>query len=146
MTTYIEGMNELEKSIRKLGNMKQSDVTMPAKKGANVALKDAKSNAPQKTGQLKKGIVLQGEKSRNKGKKVYQVTFDSSMNSVFQKTSKNKKGSAYYPASQEYGFILRDGQKKQGLNFMKRSLEDNSSEIQKVIITEMSKKIDKALR
>lgn len=58
---------ELQKNLEKLGKVPQKHVTAAAKKGMNIVLKDAKANAPYDTGQLKKGMILQGEKSRYKG-------------------------------------------------------------------------------
>ena len=141
----IEGMKELQKSIKKLGQVPQKCVTPAAKKGMNIALKSAKKNAPEDTGELKAGMKLIGEKSRTKGKKVYQVVFDRSKNDIFQKKNKEGKVTGYYPASQEYGFFARNGRYIPGFHFMKRSMEDNRGAITKKIVNEMSKNIDKAL-
>lgn len=54
----IEGMKELQKSIKKLGQVPQKCVTPAAKKGMNIALKSAKKNAPEDTGELKGGMKL----------------------------------------------------------------------------------------
>ena len=140
----MEGMKELQKSIKKLGEVPQKCVTPAAKKGMNIALKAAKPLTPVEEGNLKKGLKLKGEKSRLKGKKVYQVTFSSSMNDIFVKVSKDGKRS-YYPASQEYGYFAKNGRYIPGFHFLKKSLSNNSSSITKKIIYEMSKNIDKAL-
>lgn len=141
----IEGMKEIERSLRKLGKVPQKHVTSSAKKGMNVSLKDAKANAPYDTGQLKKGIVLKGEKSRYKGKKIYRVVFDRSMNDVFQKKNKEGKVTGYYPVSQEYGFFAKNGRYIPGYRFISDSLTDNVSKIEKTIVTTMKKKIDKEI-
>lgn len=145
MKVKIDGMKELQKSIKKLGQVPQKCVTPAAKKGMNIALKSAKKNAPEDTGELKGGMKLIGEKSRTKGKKVYQVVFDRSKNDIFQKKNKERKVTGYYPASQEYGFFARNGRYIPGFHFMKRAMEDNSGAITKKIVNEMSKNIDKAL-
>ena len=59
--------------MKKLGKVPQKHVTSSARKGMNVSLKD-RANAPFDP--LKKGIVLKGERSRTKAKKVYRVVFD----------------------------------------------------------------------
>lgn len=142
----IEGMKELQKSMKKLGQVPQKSVTTASRKGMNVALKSARQNAPQgDTGQLKSGMKLVGEKSRSKGKKVYQVVFDRSKNHIFQKKNNEGKITGYYPASQEYGFFARNGRYIPGYHFMKKAMEDNSGAITKKIVDEMSKSIDKAL-
>ncbi len=138
----IEGMKQLEKSIKKLGKVPQKHVTTSARKGMNIVLKDAKANAPYDTGMLKKGIVLKGERSRSKGKKVYRVVFDRAMNDVFQKKNAEGKITGYYPVSQEYGFFARNGRYIPGYRFISDSLTDNVSKIEKTIVGEMKKRID----
>ncbi|MGG7058711.1 hypothetical protein ACQPUZ_10475 [Clostridium tertium] len=141
----IEGMKELERSFRKLGQVPQKCVTPAARKGMNIALRSSKQNAPEDTGALKGGMKLIGEKSRVKAKKVYQVVFDRKKNNIFQKKNKEGKVTGYYPASQEYGFFARNGRYIPGFHFMKRAMEDNSGTITRKIVSEVSKNIDKAL-
>ena len=141
----IEGMKKLEKSFKKLGKVPQKCVTPAARKGMNIALRSAKKNSPEDTGELKGGMKLIGEKSRTKGKKVYQVVFDRSKNDIFQKKNKEGKVTGYYPASQEYGFFARNGRYVPGFHFMKKAMEDNSQTIAKKIVSEVNKNIDKAL-
>ena len=138
----IEGMKELERSLKRLGKVPQKHVTSSAKKGMNIALKNAKANAPYDTGALKKGIILAGEKAKAKGKKVYRIVFDRAMNDVFQKKNAEGKVTGYYPVSQEYGFFARDGRYIPGFRFIRDSLTDNVSKIEKTIVGEMKKKID----
>lgn len=150
----VEGMKELQKSLKKLGKVPQKHVTSSAKKGMNIVLKDAKANAPYDTGSLKKGIILKGEKSKYKAKKVYQVIFDPAMNDVFQKPvenvgesgSPNAKNPAYYPFSQEYGFFARNGRYIPGYRFIHNSLADNAQKMEKTIVDTMKKKIDEEIR
>lgn len=138
----VEGMKELEKSLKKLGKVPQKHVTASAKKGMNISLKDSRANAPYDTGMLKKGIVLKGERSRYKGKKVYRVVFDRAMNDVFQKKNKEGKVTGYYPVSQEYGYFAKNGRYIPGYRFIRDSLTDNVSKIESTIVSEMKKKID----
>lgn len=150
----VEGMKELQKSLKKLGKVPQKHVTSSAKKGMNIVLKDAKANAPYDTGSLKKGIILKGEKSKYKAKKVYQVIFDPAMNDVFQKPvenvgesgSPNAKNPAYYPYSQEYGYFARNGKYIPGFRFIHNSLADNAQKMEKTIVDTMKKKIDEEIR
>jgi HK97 gp10 family phage protein len=142
----IEGMKELEKAIKKLGQVPQKAVTPAARKGMNIAIKDAKVKAPVDTGELKQGIKLIGEKSRSKGKKVYRIVFDRAKNNVFQKKNKEDKVTGYYPVSQEYGFFARNGRYIPGYHFVEKGLTQNASKIEKTIVDEMSKRIDKALK
>lgn len=138
----IEGMEELQKTINKLGKLPQKCVTIAARKGANIALKSAKQNAPVDSGNLRKGLVQKSEKTKTKAKKVYQVTFNAAMNDVFAKESKSGKR-GYYPASQEYGFFARNGRYIPGFHYMKKSLEENNTKIEREIVDVLSKEIDK---
>ncbi|GMG96852.1 HK97 gp10 family phage protein [Tepidimicrobium xylanilyticum] len=146
----VEGMDELEKSLKRLGKVPQKHVTASSRKAMNIVLKQSRASAPYETGALKKGIKMVGERSRQKGKKVYRIVFDRNMNHIFQKPVKNPgesghKGArkiAYYPYSQEYGFFARDGKYIPGYRFISDSLTDNVSKIEKIIVSEMKKKID----
>jgi uncharacterized protein YabN with tetrapyrrole methylase and pyrophosphatase domain len=142
----IEGMKELEKAIKKLGQVPQKAVTPAARKGMNIAIKDARINAPVETGELKSGMKLIGEKSKSKGKKVYRIVFDRAKNNVFQKKNKEGKVTGYYPVSQEYGFFTRNGKYIPGFHFAEKGLTQNGSKIEKTIVDEMGKQIDKALK
>nr|WP_312578224.1 HK97 gp10 family phage protein [Sedimentibacter sp.] len=138
----VEGMKELEKSLKKLGKVPQKHVTSTSKKAMTISLKDARANAPYETGELKKGIILKGEKSGVKAKKVYEIVFDSSMNNVFQKKNAEGKVIGYYPVSQEYGYFARNGRYIPGFRFVGDSLVDNTGKIEKTIVNTMKKKID----
>lgn len=141
----IEGMDKLEKSLKRLGQVPQKHVTSSAKKGMNIAFKEAKSKAPYDKGNLKSGIKIIGERSRIKGKKVYQIVFDREKNDIFQKKNKEGKITGYYPASQEYGFFTKNGRYIPGYHFLKKSLESKSNAIESKIIEDMKNKIEKEL-
>lgn len=142
----IEGMKELERKLKRLGDVPQKYVTSSSRKAMRIALNAAKRNAPVDTGELKSGLKMVGERSRVKGKKVYRVVFDRAKNDVFQK--KNEKGEiiGYYPASQEYGFFARNGRYIPGYHFLEKALTGNARKIEKTIVDEMMKHIDKALK
>lgn len=138
----IEGLKELERTIRKLGKLPQKCVTPAARKGARIALRAARDRAPWETGELSNGIIIKGERARKKGKKVYQVTMDPAKNDIFVKTTADGKR-YYYPASQEYGFITKDGGYVPGLHYLRNSIDDNKAEIERVTVQELAKQIDK---
>ncbi len=141
----IEGMDKLQKSLDKLGKVPQKHVSAASKKGMTISLRNSRANAPYDTGMLKKGIILKGEKSETKGKKVYRVVFDSAMNDVFQKKNKDGKVSGYYPVSQEYGFFAKNGRYIPGFRFIHDSLSENTQKIGSTIITTMKSKIDQEI-
>lgn len=153
MTIDFSDFVRLEKSIKQLGKLPQKCVTKAAKKGARIVQKEARNNSPDvnSLGYLKEGIILVGERSKKKkGKKVYQVVFDSGLNDVFQKKIKNpgkyggKNPTAYYPASLEYGFKT-GGEKgySPGFRFMRNAAEDKESETVKVITDTLINALDK---
>ncbi len=146
----IEGMEKLLKDLKRLEKVPQKHVTAAAKKGMTIALKQARADAPEETGALKRGIILYGEKSRRRrAKKVYRVVFDSRMNYAFQKPvqdpgSRGGKGQnpAYYPISQEYGYFAGKGNYIPGYRFISDALPENARGIERTIIKVMQKKID----
>lgn len=141
----IEGMKELERSLKRLGKVPQKHVTSSSRKAMNIVLKDAKATAPVDTGALKKGMKLKGERSRDKAKKVYQVIFDDKYNHIFQKKNKEGKITGYYPVSQEYGFFAKNGRYIPGYRFIHDSLADNTRKVEKKIVSEMKKRIDEEI-
>lgn len=150
----IEGMKELQRSMKKLGQVPQKHITSTSKKAMTIVKNEAKSNAPEgDTGNLKKGIVLKGEKSRYKGKKVYRIVFDPAMNNVFQKPIKKPKSrggrgrpTGYYPVSQEYGYFAGEGNYIPGYRFISDSLINNVGTIESTIVKTMKDKIDAEIR
>lgn len=141
VTFKIEGMKELQKALKKLGDVPQKHVTSSARKGMNIILKDSKANAPFDTGDLKRGIKLKGERSRYKGKKVYRVIFNEAMNDVFVKEyGKGKR--AYYPILQEYGYFAKNGRYIPGFRFIRDSLINNAEKMGNVIVIDLKGKID----
>lgn len=143
----IKGMKELEKAIKQLEKLPQKCVTKAARQGANVALRSAKGDAPQDTGLLKKSMKLVGERSKIKGKKVYQVTFDEAFNGDGEnglvKKSKITGKRAYYPASQEFGFKTRNGGYIPGYRYLRHAIEDNKQTIEQKTVEVLVKEIDK---
>ena len=139
-------MRNLQRSLKKLGQVPQKHVTASARKGMNIVLKEARVKAPYDTGALKKGMKLQGERSRYKGKKVYKIIFDPAMNHIFQKKNQAGEIVAYYPVSQEYGYFTKNGKYIPGFRFIHGSLEDNAEKMEKTIVTTMKQKIDTEIR
>lgn len=140
----IDGMKELERTIQQLGKLPQKCVTKSARLGAREVLKAAKRLAPVKTGQLKRGIRLYGEKLRGKkGKKVYQVVMNSNMNDVFVKMTKDGTKRYYYPASMEYGFRTRSGRKTMGKRFLRGAADETRITATKKMVDVLASEIDK---
>lgn len=150
-TLKLEGARELDRKLKKIGTPPQKYVTKAAKAGMRIALKATKKGGfLDQTGALRKGTKLIGEKSRLKGKKVYQVVFDRAKNDIFQKPIKNKirskSNTAYYPASMEYGYWSRAGNYIPGFHFMKHAITDNASTIERTTVKSMSNSIEEIMR
>lgn len=138
---YMEGLGDFVGVLGSMEQVPQKCVTKAAGKGATVVRKAVRGTVPVDTGALKKGIIRKGERSRTKGKKVYDLMFDPSMNDVFQKPIKNpgeaggKSPKGYYPASMEYGFLTRSKgggySYVPGYHFMRDAAEASSSPGQK---------------
>lgn len=143
--TKIEGMKKLERAIKRLGKLPQKCVTKAARSGATVALRAARANAPIDKGDLRGGIILKGERRTKLGKKVYDIMMDPAKNDIFVKMSADGKTRYYYPASQEYGFIARNGRYIPGYGFLKRSITENARPIEKRTVDVLSNEIDKEL-
>ena len=148
---------DVEKMVRtldQLGKSPQKAVSRAAQKAATKVKRAIKYGTVPvgATGNLKKAITSKGEKSRRKGRKVYDVTFDRAYNDQLQKPIKNpgeaggKNPKAYYPASQEYGFLTRSKGNGlsyvEGLHFMRRGAEQAETEARTVMMETLEKELD----
>lgn len=140
----IVGMRELERSFRELGKIPQTISTKAAKAGAQIAFKAAKQNAPVDSGDLKSGIVMKPERRVKLGKKVYDIMLDPAKNDLFVKTSADGKR-AYYPASQEYGYMTANGGYVPGFRYLRKSITENKRAIENKVVEVAGKAVDKAL-
>ena len=66
----VEGLDEVLKMIKKVGELPQKCVNKSARNGAKIAQTDAKDNAPFLTGALEESITLKAEKTKTKGKRI----------------------------------------------------------------------------
>jgi len=141
----IVGMKELERAFQRLGKVPQPAATKSSRAGGRVALRAAKALAPKDTGELEEGIIMRRERTRVKGKAVHDIMMDPAKNDVFVKTTKDGKR-YYYPASQEYGFLTRDGGYVPGYRFLRRAIDENAELIERTILEIAGKEVDKALK
>lgn len=145
----LSDFRRLSRTVEKLGGLPQKCVTKAARKGGNLVLKAVKQKAPVDTGDLKRGLRLKAEKTRTKGKKVYDIVFDAGMNDVFQKPVKNpgeaggKSRTAYYPASMEYGYFARNGRYIPGYHFMRGAAEESEGAAAGVTVQVLSDEVEK---
>lgn len=139
----------LSRTVEKLGGLPQKCVTKAARKGGNLVLKAVRQKAPADTGDLKRGLRLKAEKTRVKGKKVYDIVFDAGMNDVFQKPIQNpgeaggRSKTAYYPASMEFGYFARNGRYIPGYHFMRGAAEESEESAAGVTVQVLSDELEK---
>lgn len=137
----MNDFDKLERSIKRMERFPTRYLSGSVKKATKPILQQAKLNAPKDTGTLKDAIILKREKARP-GKRVYQVTFDKGYNDKLAVMSKSGQR-AYYPASQEYGWIRRDGTKVRGKYFMRNAADRNAKGFERAVINDMMKRIER---
>lgn len=165
VTFDTSDIRRFEKSLKQLGEKATLKAAKKAaQKGSNIVGKAIRSAAPKgETGQLKKGFKKspRPEKSRLRGKFVYQYALDSAKNDIFQKPVVNvgkyggKKNPAYYPASVEYGFLTSAGgglaykpgkasvKHVEGTHFAKKAAESSAPATFQTIKRVLSEELDK---
>ena len=113
-TVQGDDLGDFDKAIRNISS------TVRSSRDGLVAI--LRSAAPSKTGALRRGIVASpaAEATAVPGKIVYDIYMDEGMNDTFVKYSRAGKR-YYYPASQEYGFKLKNGGYRPGLYYMRDS-------------------------
>lgn len=132
--------DEIDEVIRELGKV-PAGISLPLKRSAAKVAKVSKGYAPKRTGALRKGIVVKGkrERSRTKGKYVYDVWMNPKMNETFVKSSV-VGNRAYYPASMEHGFVTRSGTYYDGFHYMKTAANAVDGIYEAMLLTELNKK------
>lgn len=142
----MDDLQKLERDLKRMEKFPTTYLTGAVKKGIKPILLATQMNAPiGETGNLVRALTTIMEKSKTKGKRVAEVTFDRAYNDRLAKVSKGGKRS-YYPSSQEFGFKLRNGKKKEGLHFMRDAADMNAEKFGEIVTSEMMKKIEKAWR
>ena len=146
---------KMYKTLDAVGKAPQKALNNGTSKAAAIVKRSVKSAAPVRTGTLKRNIVTKTERSRYKGKKVRETTFrgGAEANALLQKPIKDpgilggSSPKAYYPASQEYGFLARAPgggvQYIEGKHFMRNGAEAASEPAKKTMIETMTKELDR---
>ena len=147
-TASIEtGLKDLSKLPEKNGS---AAVRNAVAKGARMVRKQSRSLAPTgNTGNLRKSLEIHKERSRKKGKAVYDIRFSPKYNEFLQKPIKQpgkyggKNPYAYYPSSMEFGFITAKREKADGFHFMKVARDSISSAAKDATIKDLWEQIEK---
>lgn len=133
--TEVIGIDEVIELLKDVEKVSIRSVTKAAKVGAKIARDDARANAPVDTGQLKRGIKMKLERKRTQGKRVYSIGFygKSGKGEEFVKYSKSGKRS-FYPVSQEYGWVDKNGKRHEGKKFLRNAIDKNREQINRVVL------------
>lgn len=147
-----ESLKELQTALEQLARADKQTAYRAVLPTAEGLLRRVKNAAPVDTGNLRRGLVLVAEHNRPQGKQAMQVVPTSRMNSVFQRqvirpgrsaSGKKRRTTAYYPASQEYGFATRSGGYVPGRHYMADSMRTGSAAMEKQIIHSLNTELDK---
>lgn len=139
----IEGYKSLQKSLDGLGKLPTKCVTKAVRKGGNAVMRAVKANAPVDSGTLKRAIKLKLEKSRKKGKRVVEVTYNPADTDLLAGVSPGTGKRYYYPASQEYGYFTRDGGYVPGYHFMRNAAAEENGTFNGLVIETLTSEVDK---
>lgn len=146
---------KMYRTLDKVGASPQKALNKGTSKAAVIVKRTIKGIVPVKTGTLKRNIVTKTEHSSRRGKKVRETTFKggTEANALLQKPIQHpgilggKSKKAYYPASQEYGFLARAPgggiQYVEGKHFMLHGAEAASGSAKEAMIETMTKELDK---
>lgn len=150
--SYVEGMDELKRQIRRIGKVPKRVISGAARAGMKAPLKEARAKAPVNKrnvptkGTLKKSIksIMEKKTKRMKYKSVYQLVFNPQFASVFKGKKIHRPGLygapkprdyGYYPLSQEFGFHTKYGYKR-GRYFIAKAIEQHQRDsLQKIVDT-----------
>ncbi len=144
MANSVTGVREVQQLLDRVGKASAKVMTASAKAGAKIVQADAKANATEDTGAMKRGIKLKAEK-RKTGKKVYRIGFygKSGKGEEFVRIYANGTKRAFYPVSQEYGWVDRNGVRHPGVKFLRNALNNNREAIKNKILETMGAAINR---
>ncbi|WEG14003.1 HK97 gp10 family phage protein [Pullulanibacillus sp. KACC 23026] len=151
----IEGLDQLINMTNQLGQVPRKVARAAARAGGQADLVAVRNAAPVgSTGNLKASLTKKEERgsASNRGKSVFDIRFNPAFNISLVKNVINpgkyggQNSRAYYPASQEYGF-LHSGPRGfvPGYNFMKKASDEDSEAVKKAMIDKAISAIDKIL-
>jgi hypothetical protein len=152
-TFSVEGITELEAQFGRIGKMKKKYLNKAAREGIDPTLQKVKSAAPTgKTGMLKKGIRKKLETPNHRNKSVYRINWNPKYSESYYKPSDGSYGGeppkAFYPYSQEYGFLNSKGTKThtRWYHFASNVLKQEEQASAKRVVDSLSHSIDEIIR
>ena len=155
LTFEHKDLFRMYKTLDKVGASPQKALNKGTSKAAAIVKRSVKGVVPVKSGNLRRNIVTKTERSSVRGKKVRETTIrgGAEANALFQKPIKElgklggKNDYAYYPSSQEYGFLASAPgggvQYIEGLHFMRSGAETAEALAKTAMIETMTKELEK---
>lgn len=143
-------LKEITDAIDAVGQGTQRAAMEAALTASAEVLADVKAAAPVREGVLRAGLVLNRERSRKKAKQAYDIWPTPRLNYHFRKQvihpGPGKRDTAYYPASQNYGYDAPYGRgpRRKGKFFMEGTMQKDSARARETILREIERKIDEA--
>lgn len=137
---------EIAAGVANLGHLPTSVVSSSSKKSATKVRRAAQGVAPKRTGTLRESITVsrRKERTRKKGKAVWDVWISSDYNAQFQRPSSGQKnGYAYVPASMNHGFTLKNGQRYEGHHFMESAAEALAEYHEDMVLSDVQAKLNR---
>lgn len=154
VTVDMRDLKEAKKTFDAMGKLPAKVVTAAARRGTTLTKKAILSSGkfPVDTGLMKKALKAKRERSRLKGKKVYDIRFDPTWNAYLQRPIQNpgeaggKSDHAYYPASMEYGFLTRS--KGGGISYFPgfHFMAEEGEAVRGEVRAEMARKFNEAIK
>lgn len=154
VTVDMKDLKEAKKTFDAMGKIPAKVVTAAARRGSTLTARAIRKSGkmPVDTGLMKKALTTKRERSRYKGKKVYEVVFDPALNAYLQRPIKNpgeaggQSAKAYYPASMEYGFLTRS--KNGGISYSPgfHFMRDEGEAVREPVKEEMARKFNEAIQ
>lgn len=152
-TFSVEGIEQLEAQFARIGKMKKKYLNKAAREGIDPTLAKVKAAAPTgKTGMLKKGIQKKLETPNHRNKSVYRMRWNPKYAEAYQKDSDGSYGGeppkAFYPYSQEYGFLNSKGTKThtRWYHFASDVLKQQESASAARVVSSLSHSIEEIIR
>jgi hypothetical protein len=151
----VEGLDELIAQIERVSKIPKRALSKAAREGMRKPLAQARKDAPEESGALKKGIksVLEKSSKRSKFKSIYQMVFDKKKTEIFKGKKIIRQGLyganppkeyGFYPVSMEYGYLVKGG-RREGKHFLAKAIEDNQDESAKIVVRVLTEEIDRAI-
>lgn len=133
-TVKIKGLKELSQKMKQLPKeLRGKTLNFAVRKGATIIRDEAANRAPERTGVLKRSIVIRKRKVLNASNEAAQA--------VLVKKNAKSGGDPFYWRFVEFGFKSRGGKHIAANPFMRRAFESRKFAVVEEIKSQLAKKI-----